>query len=167
MATVDLHPALARARPAAPALPGIAAAGLLVGALDFLACSLFWGLRGVSPERIARSLGELTLGAAAADGAAGVFAGLLLEAAMGMAMVAAYLAALRALPRLGARPVRNGLAFGALAYAAFEWIVVPLSAAAPRTPAPDWQLALLAIYMLVLGVPTALLAARLRSRPRR
>jgi hypothetical protein len=146
----------------------VAAAGLLVGALDFVACSLYWAARGVAPERIAQSLGEMAIGPAAfAPGATGIVAGLMVEAVMGIGLVLGYALAAATLPRLRLRPLRNGMAYGALAFAAFEWIVMPLSAAAPRTPAVDWQIVLLSIYMVVLGIPTALLAGRIgAARPR-
>jgi hypothetical protein len=158
----DLRAAGARARPRAVPVADIVAAGLLVGALDFVACSLFWATRGVPPARIAQSLAELAIGADAAHapGAGGIAVGLLVEAVMGIALVLGYLGAATAIPRMHARPLRNGMAYGALAFAIFDWIVVPLSAATPRTPALDWQLVLLAIYMVVLGIPTALLARR-------
>jgi len=154
-----LRPAHARARSRGLPWLDVAVAGLLVGALDFVACSLYWAARGVSPERIAQSLGEMAIGPAAfAPGATGIAAGLLVEAVMGIGLVLGYVLAAAALPRLRDRPLRNGMAYGALAFAAFEWVVVPLSAAAPRTPAFDWQVVLLSIYMVVLGIPTALLA---------
>lgn len=146
----------------------IAPAGVLVGCLDFIACSLFWAGRDVPPGRIARSLAELVVGADAyaAPGPGMVVLGCAVQALVGACLVLGYVVAAMAIPRLLERPLRYGMAYGAFALAVFELVVLPLSAAAaPRTMDVAWQLVLLAIYMIVLGMPAALLAKRLLASP--
>ncbi len=159
----------ARRRQALPFPWAIATAGVLVGGLDFTACSLFWAARGVPPERIARSLAELLVGMEAySPGAGMVVLGLAVQALVGVCLVLGYMLAAKKIPRLLERPLRYGMAYGAVALAVFELAVVPLSAAASRTMDGEWQLVLLAVYMIVLGMPAAVLAKRLlAARARR
>ena len=56
------------------------------------------------------------------------------------------------------------MAYGALAFAVLDWVLLPLSAAPPQRADPAWTMALLAIYVFPIGVPCALLARWMAAR---
>lgn len=157
------HPA--GERPLALRLPPLLLSTFVVGSLDFVACSLYWAIRGVSPLRIAQGPAAWVIGAEARTGGAwSALLGLLVLYALAAAIVVGYqwLAARDA--RLLRAPLRWGGAYGAFVFALLTFVLVPMSAAPnPHAAHFDWLMVLLAIYVFAIGMPTALLVRWMRA----
>ncbi len=76
-------------------------------------------------------------------------------------MALGFVALARLVPVLLRRPVAAGIAYGLFLFAVMYLVVLPLSAAAARMPS-GWMLAgALFAHAALVGVPIALIAARL------
>lgn len=143
----------------------ILTAGLTVGTLDLIFAFSFWALRDVSPVRILQSIAAGVQGTAAfAGGASSALLGAACHYLIATVMVLAYYLAGRRVATLLEHPVRYGLPYGLLLYAAMTWIAVPLSNA-PVSQSPDaaWMVASLAMH-LVLGMVCARFARHAHGR---
>lgn len=138
-------------------------AGALAGVLDIAAAFALSGLRGVGPARVLRYIASGLLGAAALRGGAATAAlGLLLHFVIATTAAAVYYAASRRIAVLAAHPVPSGLLYGVAVYFFMNLVVLPLSAVArrPFVPSP----AMIAIHMLCVGLPIALVLRRREGR---
>lgn len=154
------HTALTAAgRSASLRLPPLLLSSLAVGTLDFVACSLYWAARGVSPMRIAQGPAAWIIGADARTGGGwSAMLGLLVLYALALAIVAGYRWLATRDARLLRAPLRWGGAYGAFVFALLTFVLVPMSAAPnPHAANFDWLMVLLAIYVFAIGMPTALL----------
>jgi uncharacterized membrane protein YagU involved in acid resistance len=137
---------------------------LAVGVLDLLDALIFFGLRGARPVAILQSIASGVLGRAAYQGGLRTaFLGLLLHFVIAFGVVATYVAATRVMPALNRRPRAYGVLYGLAVYAVMNLIVVPMSAAvlgSGPTPAAVRVNGLL-IHMFGVGLPSALVAARI------
>ena len=132
---------------------------LTVGVLDLADALVFFGLRGVAPIRIPRSIAAGLLGRAS-------FSGGLATAALGIALhffiagsiVATYYAVSRRVPALTRHPLLCGPAYGLLVYGIMNYVVIPLSAARGGTPTLPVLANGLLIHVLGVGLPAALFA---------
>lgn len=136
--------------------------GLVAGLLDIGAVFAFWAARDVAPQTILQSIATSILGPAAFEGgAAAATLGLFLHFAVSFTFAAAYVVASDRVPVLRSRPVVFGIAYGAVAYAAMTFVVVPLSLAEfGGWPPPLLNLAAsLSIHLFLFGPPIAVAAS--------
>lgn len=155
----------------------VLAAALVAGSLDLAYIATFWHLRAaVPPSAIAQSVAAGWLGrdAALAGGAPTVTLGLATHYAIVFAMALAPALLAPRVPRLLARPLRSGLAYGVVLYLLMNVVVAPLSAADAPLPRLEWmQASHLLAHLLLVGVPCVWAARCARDadrctwRPRR
>jgi hypothetical protein len=103
---------------------------LTVGALDILdAFVFFWFRSGARPTRILQGIAAGLLGrqAAVAGGLPTAALGLVLHFFNAFLIVSAFFLDARQWPALVRRPVLAGIAYGLIAYAVMNYLVVPLS----------------------------------------
>jgi hypothetical protein len=144
-----------------PARRAILIAGLACGVLDLTAAFVTWGAQGVRPERLLQGIATGLLGQRS-------FAGGWETAALGAAChffiafsaATVFYLASRKIAWLTDRPWMSGPLYGIAVYLVMYWIVVPLSAAAPRHY--TWQATLLAVatHIVCVGCPIALAVSR-------
>jgi len=143
------------------------ATAVLAGTLDLIFATSFWSLRGVPPQRILQSIAAGAQGAGAyGGGTASAVLGVTLHYLIATCMVLVFYLASRRWPVLVEFPWLAGCAYGVLLYLVMTWVVVPLSAAPAPRPAPvdlSWVLASIAAHMLLVGLPCAWAAWRLRT----
>lgn len=135
---------------------------LVVGALDFLDATVFFGLLGASPLRIWQSVASGLLGKAAFQGGLPVAAlGVVLHFFIAFGIVSVYYLVSRKLRFLTQRPVLWGLVYGVAVYFIMSLVVVPLSAATSNWP-PSLIVFLNGIigHALLVGLPAAIFASR-------
>jgi len=142
-------------------------AGLLAGALDIIAACIINTLRGSTPMRVLQSVASGLLGRRALEGGWPTAAlGLALHFAMMLLIAWIYCAIARRLSWTRRQPVLAGALFGVGAYAVMNAVVVPLSAFPVRLEYPPSTLAIgIAVHIICIGVPMALIAARWRKLP--
>lgn len=145
----------------------ILAGTLIVGTLDALDAILVFGLRGgVTPARIFRGIAGGVLGSAAGSGGTpAALLGVVLHYTVALGIVTTYVLASRVLPALNRRPLLFGPLYGIAAYLVMNFVVIPLSAIGtfPRFNAFGTTNGVL-IHILGVGLPAALVAARIRPR---
>lgn len=135
--------------------------GAVAGALDLIYAFIMFGARGASPTRILQSIASGVLGAAAREGGAEAAAlGAVLHFAMTFVMALTFVLAYVLLPALRRGTASWGLAYGAGLFVVMNYIVVPLSNAprAASMPPIEIYLAGLAVHILLVGLPIALIA---------
>jgi hypothetical protein len=141
--------------------------GLTVGALDILDAFVFFGLRGVAPERILHSVAAGLLGreAAVAGGLPTALLGLVLHFTIATGVVATYYLVSRLLPFLVRYPLICGLVYGVVVFYVMQLVVLPLSATSGKGGLPTGAPLLngLLIHALGVGLPAALFAAKGRT----
>ena len=150
---------------------GILYGSLAVGVLDIIDAFLFFWLRsGVRPTRILQSIAAGLLGreAAVAGGITTAMLGLGLHFFIAFMIVLTYHLASRRIKALSEHPVILGMLYGLLVYAVMNFVVLPLSAAPPRS-APSGAVLVngLLIHAFGVGLPAALSvawASRQRAR---
>lgn len=150
------------------ALQAIGWGGLIGGVLDISDALLFYGMRGVPPERLLQGIARGLLGARAAQGGwATATLGLGLHFLIAFTAAAVYYAASRRLRILRERPFVSGLLYGVAVFLFMNMIVVPLSAI-HRNPTAMFAFnvvsanAVLAL-MLFIGLPIAIAVNRYAS----
>jgi hypothetical protein len=141
--------------------------GLVVGVLDILDAFIFFGIRGVGPERILHSIAAGLLGreAAVAGGIPTALLGLLLHFVIATGIAATCYLASRWIPLLVRHPVFTGMLYGIAVFFVMQLVVVPLSATAGGGGLPSGAVLVngLAIHALGVGLPAALVTARGRT----
>jgi hypothetical protein len=137
----------------------VAYGGLTVGFLDGLDAVIFFGLRGVSPERIFQSIASGLLGRAAYQGGLPtVVLGVLLHFTIALAIVTIYHLVSRRVPGLARRPFVWGPLYGITVYLTMNLVVLPLSAAVTGPRSPLVVVNGLFIHIIGVGIPSALFA---------
>ena len=134
---------------------------LTTAMLDGLEVATVCALRGIAPQRAFQAIAAGLLGrpAAFAGGAATTALGVGLLVSICAVITAIYLVASRRLIRLRRYPWRWGAAYGAVVFLVMNFVVVPLSRAAPAGPRQPLLLAnCLAACILCVGIPAALFA---------
>jgi hypothetical protein len=160
-------PASTRARPAL--WSWLLLGGLAVGSADLLFAIAWWAPSGTPPVRILQSISAWFVGreAAFAGGMASALGGAAAHFALMTAIVAAYHVAALEHIALRKRPLLCGALYGAAWFVLVHVVAVPLfSAAPPKRLLLDWNLACLLAHMLLVGIPTALMARRWYEAPR-
>jgi hypothetical protein len=153
--------------PVAPSAPRptvrgtILLGGLAVGVLDALDATIFFGLRGVRPGRIAQHIASALLGRASFQGGIPtILLGVLLHFAVAFSIASVYYALSVRLSVMVRRPVVSGVVFGVTAFFVMNRVVLPFTRAS-NSPGPLPVLLNGVIgHALLVGLPIALLAAR-------
>jgi hypothetical protein len=144
-----------------PALFTIFVGGGIAGACDITYAVGFSAYHGVAPMRILQSVASGLLGAGSFNGGVPTAAlGLCLHFLIAFIVAAIFYGASRLLPLLLRYAVVVGLLYGAVVYAVMNLVVLPLSAAPPRTTAMPTVLLVtgLLVHMFGIGLPIALAA---------
>ena len=143
----------------------ILAGGAVAGAIDITYAIVFSGFRGVPAARILQSVASGALGAAAYRGGAPAAAlGLFLHFLIAFIWAAIFYFASRRSDLLIQHAVASGIVYGAVIYAAMNFIVLPLSAFPGRfTFVPLVVTTGLLVHMFGVGLPIALATRRTRQ----
>jgi hypothetical protein len=146
------------------ALRTIVAAGLVAGARDITYAFIIWGLRGVTPLRIGKSIAAGLMGreAAVAGGAGVGLFGLLLHFIMATIIAAIYYGAARNIRLLVDRAVPCGIAYGLATYGVMNYVVMPLSAIGSTGGGGPAYITItgILVHMFLIGLPIALITRR-------
>jgi len=147
--------------PLAAALP----AGLLAGVLDILAAVLVSTSRGVGPARVLQGISSGLLGPRAFEG--GTFTaglGLALHFVVALGAATVFVVATRVLRMLVTAPYGSGATYGVAVWAFMKFVIIPISAVHPRPFDAPLEALLVAIHILCVGLPIALVVARQARR---
>jgi hypothetical protein len=137
--------------------------GLVVGVLDALDATIFNGLRGVSPARVWQYVASGVLGRASFGGGLKTAAlGLSLHFLIAFVLTAIYYGASLYLPTLLRRALIWGLVYGMAVYFVMNYVVTPLSAAPRLSFALAPFINGVVGHALLVGLPIALTARRVR-----
>ncbi len=146
------------------ALRTIVTAGLVAGALDITYAFIIWGLRGVTPLRIGRSIATGLVGveAARAGGVGLGLFGLLLHFIMATIIAAIYYGAARNIRLLVDKAVPCGIAYGLATYGVMNYVVMPLSAIKSTGGGGPTYITItgILVHMFLIGLPIALITRR-------
>ena len=135
--------------------------GLIVGVLDGLDAVIFFGLRGVAPERIFQAIAAGLLGRSAYQGGLTTTAlGVWLHFFNATCIVLVYVAASRKLRVLLERPVICGMLYGVLVYFVMNEVVIPLSALNRSPYVLPVVVNGILIHMFGVGLPSAFAARK-------
>ena len=141
-------------------------AGSAVGVLDGLAAVVNAGLsNGVSPVRVFQYIASGLLGRSSYEGGLATAAlGLFLHFVVAFGAASVFVAASRFLPMLARLPLVFGPIYGVIVYFVMRDIVSPLSLTSPGTPTLKGTLIMIAIHILFVGLPIALITNKLAAR---
>jgi hypothetical protein len=146
------------------ALQTIVTAGLVAGALDITYAFIIWGLQGVTPLRIGRSVAAGLVGveAARAGGVGLGLFGLLLHFTLATIIAAIYFGAARNIRVLVDKAVPCGIVYGLATYGVMNYIVMPLSAIhSVGDSGPAYiRITGVLVNMFLIGLPIALITRR-------
>ena len=141
-------------------LKPILLATLLCGTLDILLAIMLTLSRGKDVGDMLRFVGSGPFPAATEMGSAGAFLGLAVHFTLMAIMVAVFMIAARARPRLLDRPVASGLIYGLLTYVILDLIIVPLRFPAAWPPSSLSITTQLFAHVVLVGLPTAFIARK-------
>jgi len=144
-------------------LKTILLAGFAGGLGDILYAFTVWGIRGVSPVRIAQSIAGGWLGrdAAVAGGLATATLGMVSHFGICIVAAALYYQVATRWRFLVERPYVSAFVFGIGMYIAMVYVIVPLSAAPGGFPRFGWNMAVaLFPHIFLVGIPFALITRR-------
>ncbi len=157
--------------PVAPVFPttfGLVLGGVCLAVSELGFAMAYWAMQQVPPIRIPQSIASWILGNHAfAGGWTSALLGTALYALLMVGVVLAYRLASQRHHLLLRRPLVCGAVYGMAMYLLVFQIVVPHFTAATAQPmAPDWLLACVVAYIVLIGIPCAKLAqwAERRSR---
>jgi len=146
------------------AASAIVIGGLVVGTLDAVFATTFWGLRDVPAIRIFHSIAAGLLGKASFEGGiATAWLGAGLHYFIATMMVLAYYLVAKRYRVLSQWPIAYGLAYGLFLYVFMQYVVVPLSAAMQGKLHLDWVASSIVMHA-VLGVICVWFARRALHR---
>lgn len=121
------------------------------------------------PTRILQAIAAGLMGreAAVAGGLRTAALGLVLHFFIAFMVVLTYYLASRRIRALAQHPVLCGVLYGLVVYAVMNYVVVPLSAAPPRTLVPPTTVLIngLLIHALGVGLPAALSVSAISRAP--
>jgi hypothetical protein len=147
----------------------IAVATLVAGTLDIASAIATVLLRGKPVGRMLQGVASGPFGQWPLEaGWAGAAAGLAVHFTIMAAMVAAFVLAAERLPGLYRRRLLYGTAYGVLLYLIMYWVVLPLRWPDAGNAGTSLMSVLLplGIHIVLVGIPIALIAARLDRAPR-
>ena len=152
-------------------LKALALCLLIAGTLDIADALIFYGLRGVSPERLLQNIAGALIGSRAFHGGlATALLGLAIHYSITLCWAALFLLATRltvttphatrSLNFLTRHAIASGLIYGGLIYLLMNFVVLPLTRLPPRSHHPPTAVLLNAVLALLLfqGLPIALIA---------
>jgi hypothetical protein len=140
--------------------------GLVVGAMDLIAASVYAISRGGTAAGVWKFVASGLLGRSAFEGGSGtILLGVALHFFIAFTVVAVYVLASLRMPVLAGHPLPLGALYGVLVYVVMTFLVIPLSAAVPGRRTATGMLIMLGIHIFVIGIPTALFARAVRSEP--
>jgi hypothetical protein len=146
------------------ALRTIVTAGLVAGALDIAYACIIWGLRGVTPIRIGKSIAAGLVGreTAVAGGVGMGLFGLLLHFILATIIAAIYYGAARNIRMLVDKAVPFGIAYGLATYGVMNYVVLPLSAIGSSGGGAPAYITItgILVHMFLVGLPIALITRR-------
>lgn len=147
-------------------LPRVLLGGLAVGTFDLVFACMWWAIAAnVPPTRIFQSIASGLYGRASFEGGVRTAAvGIVAHYFIAACMVLAYALVASRSPSLIRHPWRWGPVYGVFLYAAMNFVIVPLSAAAPAPTRPAWMAASVVVHVLI-GIACAFIA-RNAVRPR-
>ncbi len=136
--------------------------GLIAGTLDIAYACVFWYLKAkVAPVRIFQSVAAGLLGPASFKGGIETAAlGLGLHFLIALSFAVVYVVAARQWEQMRDRPWVFGAMAGLLLYTFMNYVVLPLSAAAPPSKDPLWIVLSVLVHVVFVGIPVALCARR-------
>ena len=140
-------------------------ATLIAGTLDILYAALLSIVGGNSPAAMLRFVASGPFPSATGMGAAGSVLGLAVHFALMAIMAAVFVMAARNWPILLAKPIHAGILYGLATYVVMNLIVVPVRFDVPLPPKPTAVLSQLFAHIALVGIPIALVAAKM-LRPR-
>jgi len=140
-------------------------ATLVAGTLDILYAALMSAISGAGPAAMLRTVASGPFPAATQWGTGGSILGLLVHFTLMGIMATYFVIAARNWPMMLARPIQWGIAYGLVTYVVMNWMVVPLRFDTPVPPPPRAILSQLFAHIVLVGIPIALVAARM-VRPR-
>jgi hypothetical protein len=144
-----------------PVAYAILAGGLVAGILDITYAISAYGATGVPPRVILQSVASGWLGKGAYSGGwPAAMLGLASHLALTCIMAAVFVAAARRLGLLRAQPLLGGALFGLAVFAAMNYVVIPLSAAAVQPPRGVFLAGGLLAHVFFVGIPIAFFARR-------
>ena len=138
----------------------IIVATLVCGTLDILLAVILTLMRGREPADMLRFVASGPLPSAPEMGAVGAVVGLAVHYTLMAVMVAAFVVAVRQRPSLLDWPLVSGALFGLITYVIMNLIVVPLRFPAAWPPKPLSIATQLFAHLILVGLPTALIARR-------
>jgi hypothetical protein len=146
----------------------VLAAGLVAGTLDIAFACVFWAIKSDVPVvRILQSVAAGLVGRASYEGGEATAAlGLALHYLIALSMSLVYYLVARRWQVLWRQPLLCGAVYGLLVYVIMNYLVVPLSAAAPGSKDPLWVILSIAAHVLLIGIPIALIVRRAAARNR-
>ena len=142
----------------------IALATLVAGTLDILFAIVLTLYFGREPMAMLRYVASGPFPPATEWGAPGSLLGLATHFTLMAIMVTGFVLAARQWPQLTERPVQWGVLYGLITYVAMNLIVVPLRFG-NWPPTPRSVATQLFAHIVLVGIPTALIAARNMRRP--
>ena len=143
----------------------LATATLVCGTLDILFATMLTLLRSKEPAAMLRFVASGPFPAATEWGAAGSLLGLAVHYTLMAIMVAIFILAARRVPALADSPLLWGLIYGLVTYGVMNLIVVPLRFPAAWPPKALSIGTQLFAHIVLVGIPTSLIARRY-LRPR-
>jgi hypothetical protein len=138
----------------------IAVATIVCGTLDILFAILLTLSRGREPAAMLRTVASGPFPDATEWGATGSLLGLAVHFTLMAIMVAVFVAAVHHRPALLDKPLLSGLVYGLITYVAMNLIVVPLRFPAAWPPKPISIATQLFAHIVLVGLPTAVIARR-------
>ena len=143
----------------------IAVATFVCGTLDILFAVILTLMRGKEPAAMLRFVASGPFPDASDWGAGGSVLGLAVHYTLMAIMVAAFVLIARSRPTLLDKPLLWGSVYGLITYAVMNLIVIPLRFPAGWPPKPLAIGTQLFAHIVLVGIPTALIARRyLRQR---
>jgi uncharacterized membrane protein YagU involved in acid resistance len=150
------------------ALRTILTAGLIAGVLDIGYVFLVYGIwRGANSLKILQGIAGALIGreAATEGGLATAALGLAIHFCIALGVTAVFYALSRKLRFLVERPWVAGPLFGAAVWLVMQLVVLPLTAAPPKSfPPPQWWVVFIA-HLVCVGLPIAVVVRRMEARP--
>jgi hypothetical protein len=140
-------------------------ATLVAGTIDILYAALMSSIYGRGPAAMLRTVASGPFPQAPEWGAAGSVIGLIVHFTLMGIMATYFVIAARNWPTLLAKPIQWGIAYGLVTYVVMNWIVVPLRFDVPLPPAPTSIASQLFAHVVLVGIPIALVVAKM-LRPR-
>ncbi len=134
---------------------------LIAGTLDISDALIFYGLRGVSPERLLQNIARALIGPSAFHrGLATAALGLAIHYAITLSWSAVFLGAAVRFRLLTRHAIVSGLLYGGLIYLLMNFVVLPLTRLPPRSHVTPPVILLNAVLALLfcMGLPIALIA---------